>query len=69
MPGMARKTFENIDPIVLSVEEVARLLSLSTRSIWKLLADGSLPRVQLGRRRTVVPLAAVRAYVARRTVR
>lgn len=38
------------DPVVMSVPEAARMLSISTHHAWNLVADGGLPTVRLGRR-------------------
>ena len=37
-------------PLLVSVEKAARLLGVSTRTIHRLVAEGMLPHVWLGRR-------------------
>lgn len=41
------------DPILLSVEDVAALLGVKTRTVWRLLAAKHIPSVQIGRLRRV----------------
>ena len=41
------------DQVFTSVDEFAALTSLSARSVWRLLARGRLPSVQVGRRRLI----------------
>jgi excisionase family DNA binding protein len=64
---MAR-TNTKLEPLTVSVAEAAELLGVSARSVWLMLAKGTLPATRLGRR-TLVPLAAVKALVAARTTR
>ena len=40
------------EPLLLRAGEVARLLSCSTRLVWRLASEGLLPRVSLGPRCT-----------------
>jgi excisionase family DNA binding protein len=40
----------SLEPVLVSVPEAARMLSISVRHAWNLIADGKLPSVRLGRR-------------------
>jgi excisionase family DNA binding protein len=53
-----------IEPLLVRVEEAARLLSLSRSTIYELLDCGELPSVRCGAARRI-PLAALRAWVER----
>lgn len=46
-------------PMLYTIRETARLLSLSARSVERLICAGRLPSRRIGRRR-LVPAAAVR---------
>ncbi len=54
---------EETAPLLVSVEEAARLLSISTRTVYRLIADASLPFIKLGRR-TLVSVASLENWVA-----
>lgn len=49
---------------LLSVKETGRRLGLSRRTVFTLIARGTLPRIALGRRTTRIPLSAVIALAA-----
>lgn len=51
-------------PLLLSVPEVARMLSCGRTNVYHLMSTGALESVKLGGLRRV-PAAAVEAYVAR----
>ena len=51
-------------PLLLRVEEAARLLSVGRSKAYELIAAGELESVTIGRSRRV-PLDALRAFVAR----
>ena len=53
-----------IEPLLVRVEEAARLLSLSRSTIYEMLDRGELPSVRRGTARRI-PLAALRAWVER----
>lgn len=53
-----------IEPLLVRVEEAARLLSLSRSTIYEMLDRGELPSVRCGAARRI-PLAALRAWVER----
>lgn len=53
-----------MDPLLVSVEEAARLLGLGRSAAYELLARGDLPRVKVGRR-TLVPVRALSEWVER----
>ncbi len=54
------------EPILVRVEEAARLLSLSRSTIYEMLDAGELPSVRRGTARRI-PVAALRAWVAQQT--
>jgi excisionase family DNA binding protein len=51
-----------IDPLLVRVEEAARLLSLSRSMIYEMMNRGELPSIRCGAARRI-PLAALRAWV------
>ena len=51
---------------LLKVPEVAERLHVSEKTAWRLLRDGSLPRVKVSHS-TRVPVDAVDRYIASRT--
>ena len=51
-----------IEPLLVRVEEDARLLSLSRSTIYEMLDRNELPSVRCGAARRI-PLAALRAWV------
>lgn len=51
-----------VDPLLVRVEEAARLLSLSRSMIYEMMNSGELPSVRCGAARRI-PLAALRAWV------
>lgn len=51
-----------MDPEVLTVEQVSKLLGIGDRSVRRLIAEGHLPRLP-GLRKHLVPRSAVSAYV------
>jgi excisionase family DNA binding protein len=55
-----------IDPLLVLVEEAARLLSLSRSMIYELMDRGELPSVRCGAARRI-PLAALHTWVERHT--
>ncbi|GAB4428905.1 MAG: hypothetical protein OHK0015_12220 [Chloroflexi bacterium OHK40] len=55
-----------IEPLLVKVEEAARILCLSRSTIYELMDSGELPSVRHGAARRI-PVAALRAWVARRT--
>ena len=48
----------------LTVGEVARDLHVSTATVWRMLRDGLLPRVRVGRGSTRIPASAMATLVA-----
>lgn len=52
-----------IDPLLVRVEEAARLLSLSRSMIYEMMNSGELPSVRCRTARRI-PLAALHAWVA-----
>ena len=57
-----------IDPLLVRVEEAARLLSLSRSMIYEMMNSGELPSVRCGTARRI-PLAALRLWVERQVER
>jgi excisionase family DNA binding protein len=53
-----------IDPLLVRVEEAARLLSLSRSMIYEMLNSGELPSVRRGAARRI-PVAALHDWIAR----
>jgi excisionase family DNA binding protein len=49
--------------ILLSVEETARRLGVSIRQVYRLIAEGVLRTVTVGRRSTRIPESEVVAYI------
>ncbi len=54
------------EPLIVRVEEAARLLSLSRSTIYEMMDRGELPSVRCGAARRI-PMAALRAWVERQT--
>jgi excisionase family DNA binding protein len=63
---MAMKNDERVEPILLRVDEVARVLGVARSTVYVLIAGGELPVVRFGRA-TRVPRAAVLAWVEAHT--
>ena len=55
-----------VEPLLVRVEEAARMLSLSRSTIYEMLDAGELPSVRRGTARRI-PLAAIREWVATHT--
>ena len=53
-----------IEPLLVRVEEAARILSLSRSTIYEMMDAGELPSVRRGAARRI-PVAALREWVAR----
>lgn len=53
-----------IEPLLVRVEEAARILCLSRSTIYEMLDRGELPSVRCGTARRI-PIAALRAWVER----
>jgi excisionase family DNA binding protein len=47
-------------PLLYSVPDAARALSIGVSTVWKLIADGKLPTVRIGRSRRIPHEALVR---------
>ena len=56
-----------IEPLLVRVEEAARILSLSRSTIYEMMDSGELPSVRWGTARRI-PMAALRAWVERHLV-
>ena len=55
-----------VEPLLVRVEEAARMLSLSRSTIYEMMDAGELPSVRRGTARRI-PVAALRAWVAQQT--
>lgn len=53
-----------VEPLLVRVEEAARILSLSRSTIYEMLDAGELPSVRRGAARRI-PVAALREWVTR----
>jgi len=51
-----------IEPIAVPINDACRVLSIGRTKLYHLAAAGELPLVKIGRR-TLVPVAALRAFV------
>ena len=51
-----------VEPLLVRVEEAARLLSLSRSTIYEMMDSGELPSIRRGAARRI-PLAALREWV------
>jgi excisionase family DNA binding protein len=51
------------EPLLVTVPEAARMLSLGHRKIWELVQSGDLPSVKVGTRSRRVPMTALRDFV------
>ena len=54
----------HVEPLLVRVEEAARILSLSRSTIYEMMDRGELQSVRCGTARRI-PLAALRAWVER----
>ena len=52
-----------VEPLLVRVEEAARILSLSRSTVYEMLDTGELPSVRRGAARRI-PVAALREWVA-----
>jgi excisionase family DNA binding protein len=59
-----KPTEASIEPLLVRVEEAARILSLSRSLIYRMMDSGELPSIKRGTARRI-PLAAIRAWVAK----
>jgi excisionase family DNA binding protein len=57
-----------VEPLLVRVEEAARLLSLSRSTIYEMMDAGELPSVRRGTARRI-PVAALHEWVAQQTGR
>jgi len=55
-----------VEPLLVRVEEAARILSLSRSTIYEMMDAGEIPSIRRGTARRI-PVAALRAWVARQT--
>jgi excisionase family DNA binding protein len=57
-----------VEPLLVRVEEAARILSLSRSTIYEMMDAGELPSVRRGAARRI-PVAALREWVVQQTTR
>jgi excisionase family DNA binding protein len=55
-----------VEPLLVRVEEAARILSLSRSTIYEMMDAGELPSVRRGAARRI-PVASLREWVAQQT--
>lgn len=60
MSGYGRRADDEHEPILVRVDEAARLLGVSPSSIRRLLIANAIPSVRLGRR-VLIPVRALEA--------
>jgi len=65
-PG-GRITLDEEGPLLLRVDEAARLLAIGTTLAYELVGRGDLPSIRLGRS-VRVPRAALEAWIAAKTI-
>lgn len=53
-------------PILVGIDDAARLLGVSSRTVWTMTNAGELPHLRIGRR-VLYPLADLHRWVAERT--
>jgi excisionase family DNA binding protein len=53
-------------PLLVGIDDVARLLNVSARTVWSLTESGSLPHLRIGRR-VLYPVDGLRRWAAERT--
>jgi excisionase family DNA binding protein len=63
--GMAQRVAA-VEPLLVRVEEAARILSLSRSTIYEMMDAGELPSVRRGMARRI-PVAALREWVSQQT--
>lgn len=56
----------SVEPLLVRVEEAARILSLSRSTVYQMLDAGELPSVRRGTARRI-PVAALRDWVVQHT--
>jgi excisionase family DNA binding protein len=57
---------DDIPPLAVGASEAARMLGISTRTLWAMTNCGKLPYVKLGRR-TLYPIDDLRAWLQAQT--
>ncbi len=55
----------NPNSVLLTAGETAKVLRISERLVWRLIAEGSIASVRIGRRR-LVPREAIETFVTER---
>lgn len=61
------KEQSRLEPLLVRVEEAARLLSLGRSTVYELMDSGELPSVRCGAARRI-PIAALRKWIEEHTV-
>lgn len=54
-----------MDPLLVKPNEAAKVLAIGRSSLYRLLAEGELPSIKLGRA-TLIPVSALQGWIARR---
>jgi excisionase family DNA binding protein len=57
---------ENADRLLVGIDEVARMLNISARTVWTLTKAGGVPHLRIGRR-VLYPVDALRRWADERT--
>jgi excisionase family DNA binding protein len=65
-PSTQQPAKPTVEPLLVRIEEAARILCLSRSTIYEMLGAGELPSVRHGTARRI-PIAALHAWVARET--
>jgi len=65
MLGLLAVMADPLDKLTFSVPEAARTLGISRNLCYELIRAGELPCLRLGRKRLVVPKAALDAFLAK----
>ena len=56
------------EPLLLSVEEVCKALSIGRLHAYALIASGEIPSIKIGNRMVRVPAKALREWVNRKVI-
>jgi len=65
--GIPTPTNPNPGPLLVDDREAARMLGVSSRTIWTMRSDGRLPTVGIGRAKRI-PVAALHAFARTVTI-
>jgi excisionase family DNA binding protein len=62
----SERDLATFEPLALRAKDAARLLGISTRTLWNLTKEGEIPHLRL-RRTVTYPVAELRAWMKRRS--